>query len=425
MLLADGGSVRRANPPAPPPPPPAPTPQQGQGFDAAVKKAQSDRAAADGKQNGQRGNEIAHHAKPGDSLWSIAQEYRAPFSGVLAANRQFHDPDHIKAGQVVFVPNPDPRVVNTRQAVAEAHQADKAVADLKQMAHDPKSTPTERTLAQHELRDAQADASQRWTDIQNSVEGELRNAGKSATFPDDTTRSTVAELRGRVPNDPRYQAIVDQAVAKVDQEWRAGGITRGEIDGLVHDAQAADRSVASLEQLAQTPGATPGDRKLANAELPEARNAASEAWGKVRSEVENYLRTQGTGQAYPEELVRSHVDDIKRQYAGDPKAQDAVDSAYRTVTDEWRAQGWTRDTLGKVVNGYDTVKKDQQAVAAAQASGSADLPTLQSQLERVRTALRQEIEHQLDDVAGKVAPDEREMAIAGRAALIEKNGPSD
>ena len=425
MLLADGGSVRRANPPAPPPPPPAPTPQQGQGFEAAVKKAQSDRAAADGKPNGQRGNEAAHQAKQGDSLWSIAQEYRAPFSQVLAANRQFHDRNHIEAGQVVFVPNPDPRVINTRNAVANAHQADNAVADLKKMAHDPNSTPSERKLAQNELPNAEAEASRRWTDIQNSVAGEIRNAGRSATFPDDATRSTVAELRGRVPNDTRYQAAVDRAVAKVDQEWRDGGITRGEIDGLVRDARAADRSVASLEQLANAPGATPGERKLANIELPEARSAASAAWAKVRGEFENDLRTQGTGQPYPEELVRSHVDDIKKQYADDPKVQDAVDAAYRTVTDEWRAQGWTRDTLGKVVDGYDTVKKDEQAVAAAQASGSADLPALQSQLERDRTALRQEIERQLDDVAGKVTPDQREMAIGARAALIEKNGPSD
>src|SRR5262245_64968310 len=102
MLLADGGSAaRRSSPPAPPSPPPPP--QQGQHFDAAVKKAQSDRAAADGKPSAQRGNEIAHQAKPGDSLWRIAQEYRAPFSGVVAANRQIHDPNQIKVGQVVFV----------------------------------------------------------------------------------------------------------------------------------------------------------------------------------------------------------------------------------------------------------------------------------------------------------------------------------
>src|SRR5262245_22238669 len=120
MLLADGGSIRPAKSPAPPSPPPAPTPQQGQGFDAALKKAQSDRAAADGKPNARRGDEIAHQAKQGDSLWSIAQEYRAPYARVLEANRQFRDPNQIRPGQVVFVPNPDPRVINTRQAVANA-----------------------------------------------------------------------------------------------------------------------------------------------------------------------------------------------------------------------------------------------------------------------------------------------------------------
>lgn len=392
MLLPDGGSVRGAHRA----PPPAPTPQQGQSFDAAVKKAQSDRAAADGKPNAQRGNEIAHQAKPGDTLSNISQEYRAPFSGVLEANRQLGDPNHIQAGQVVFVPDADPDVIEARQAVANARQGD-----------------------------TEAEARRRWTELQSSIEGEIRNAGRSATFPDDAIQSTVTEVRGRVPDDPRYQAIVDEAVAKIDQEWRDGGITRGEIDGLVQDAQAADRSVASLEDLAHTPGATPAERRLAIHEWPEVSSAASAAWGKVRSEVANDLRAEGTGQAYPEELVRSRVDEIKRQYANDPKVQDTVDAAYRTVTDEWRAQGWTRDTLGKVVDRYDTVKQDQRAVDAARASGSADLPTLQSQLEDDRTALREEIEQQLDDVAGKVEPEEREMAIAARAALIERHGSDD
>ena len=56
-------------------------------------------------------NEISHEAKPGDTLYGISQQYRAPFSDVLKANKQFRDPDRIKPGDVVFVPNADPRVI--------------------------------------------------------------------------------------------------------------------------------------------------------------------------------------------------------------------------------------------------------------------------------------------------------------------------
>ncbi|MCL2429930.1 MAG: hypothetical protein FWD12_11925, partial [Alphaproteobacteria bacterium] len=228
-----------------------------------------------------------------------------------------------------------------------------------------------------------------------------------------------------MPEDARYQAIVGQAAATVDGEWRNTGLTRGKIDGLVHDARAADKAVTSFDQMQRSPRATPAQREFAAAKLRDARNAADAAWGKVGTEVENYLRSQGTGHPYPEGVVRQHVEDIKKQYAHDPKVKSAVDSAYRSVTTEWRAQGWTRDTLGKIVGMYDSINKDQRAVATAQASADARLPALQNQLGRGRTMLREEIERQLDDVAGSVPPDQREMAIGARGTLIQQNGPRD
>jgi LysM domain len=400
------------------------TTQHDQRFDVALKKAKSDRTGAD-RHRHSKPDEITQALKPGETLWSIAKQYRAPFSEVVRANRQFRNPHHIAPGKAVHIPHPDPRVVSMRQAVANAHRADDGVSALQRTASNPNAATGERSPAPQQLPEAQAQANRQWTDIQHSVEAEIRNAGRGATFPDDATRSVVAELRGRMPEDARYQATVGQAVATVDGEWRNAGITRGEIDGLVHNAHAADQSVAFLDQLQRAPGATPAQRQLAASNLHDARNAADAAWGKVGTEVEDYLRSQGTGRPYPEQLVRQHVDDISKQYARDPKVKSAVDSAYRTVINEWQAQGWTHDTLGKIVGQYDVVNKDQRAVTTAQASASANLPALQTQLDRDRTTLRQEIERQLDDVAGGGPPDQREMAIGARAALIQQNGPGD
>ena len=73
-------------------------------FDAALQKTQRERSRVDGDPQRVRGNEIPHEVRPGETLYGISREYRAPFSDVLKANRQFRDPDRIKPGQVLKIP---------------------------------------------------------------------------------------------------------------------------------------------------------------------------------------------------------------------------------------------------------------------------------------------------------------------------------
>ncbi|MDE5453987.1 LysM peptidoglycan-binding domain-containing protein [Bradyrhizobium sp. CSA112] len=397
-------------------------------FDAALQKTQRERSRVDGNPQRVRGNEIPHEVKPGDTLYGISQEYRAPFSDVLKANRQFRDPDRIKPGDVAFVPNADPRVIDAREQVAGAHRAEENVASLERLARDPNSTPSARKLASIELEGARGEVSKRWGDIQRSVENELREAGRNAALPDVATGPALDEIRGRVPDDPKYQETVESARTAVDKEWRQAGTTQAEVNGLVRDAQAADRSVASLEAVAHDPNATPGERKLANMELQEVRSAAGTAWGNVRTEVEGQLRLIGTGKPYPEEAVRPQIDALKRSLPDDPRVGETIDAAYRNVTDDWRKQGWTRDTLGTIVDKYGAVAQAQRDVDAARSAGpagQAQLAGLEQNLATQRSALREEIERQLDSVAGQVPPEQREMAIGARAALIQEHGPDD
>ncbi|MEH2628690.1 LysM repeat protein [Bradyrhizobium sp. AZCC 1719] len=396
-------------------------------FDAALQKTQRERSRIDGNPQAVRGNEIPHEVKPGDTLYGISKEYRAPFSDVLKANKQLRDPNVIKPGDVAFVPNADPRVVRAREQVGGAHRAEENVASLERLARDPNSTPSARKLASIELEDARGEVSKRWGDIQRSVENELREAGRNTALPDVATGPALDEIRGRVPDDPKYQETVENARAAVDREWRQAGTTQTELNGLVSDAQAADRSLASLEAMAHDPNATPSERRLANAELQEARNAAGTAWGNVRTEVEGQLRRIGTGKPYPEEAVLPQIDELRRSRPNDPKVGDTIETAYRTVTDEWRRQGWTRDTLGTVVDKYGAVAQAQRDVDAARNAGpeQARLAGLEQNLETQRTALREEIERQLDSVAEQVPPEQREMAIGARAALIQQHGPDD
>ena len=211
-------------------------------FDKALQTAQRDRAKADGATAAQRGNEVPHQIKPGESLYEISQDYRAPFSDVLKANKQLRDPNRVHPGDIAFVPNADPRVVTARSQVAEAHRAEDSVASLESMARDPKSTPSSRKLANMELEGARNEVSRRWGEVQTSVENDLRAAGAGKALPDEASKPALAEIRGRVPDDPQYQATVDKARANVEAKWKQTGATHAELDGLIRDAQAADRT---------------------------------------------------------------------------------------------------------------------------------------------------------------------------------------
>ena len=152
----------------------------------------------------------------------------------------------------------------------------------------------------------------RWNNVQSAVERELRVIGAGHALPDQAAQPALDQIRALYPQDAKFQAQANEAQAAVETGWRQAGTTQAELNGLVHDAQAADRSVASLQAMAHDPNATPGERKLANMELQEAKNAAGTAWGNVRTEVEGQLRLIGTGKPYPEEVVRPQIDELKR-----------------------------------------------------------------------------------------------------------------
>ncbi|WBL81352.1 LysM peptidoglycan-binding domain-containing protein [Bradyrhizobium xenonodulans] len=381
-----------------------PKPSQKQDFDTAL-------AAAKREQDNQPGSAtpasdtkpadntprttIDHKVEPGESLARIAKHYRTSYADVLNANKDRKNPDLIHPGDHVTVPNADQRVVTAEQQVDAAHKAEDSVASLEHLAHDPKGTDQSRAVAASQLADARAEVGHRWDDVQKTIETDLRDAGKTSFFPDDAANAAVGEIRGRLPKDQGYQSAVDRAQATVKSDWDKQGISLSHFQGLVDKANKASG---------------PG---------------ADAAWKDVRGAIENRLRDLGNGQAYPEERVKTQLDEIKQHFAKDPKIGSQVDDAYKTVTGEWHDQGWTRDTLGVVVDKYDDVRKAQSAVDEAKKTGTANAPQLQQNLTTAQNAVRQEIERQLDDVAGKVPKDKRELAIAARAALIQSNGPQE
>lgn len=338
---------------------------------------------------------INHKVEPGESLAKISKYYRTSYADVLNANKDLKHPDKIYPGDTVVVPDADQRVVTAKQQLDAAHKAEDSLASLEHLAHDPKGTDKSRALAGSEVGSARDEVNRRWGDVQKTVEADLRNAGQGTFFPDDGANAALGEIRGRAPKDQGYQGAVDRARATVKSEWDKQGISLSHFQGLVDKANKATGSDADA------------------------------AWKDVQGSLENRLRDLGNGKAYPEELVKPQLDDIKKHFANDPKVASAVDGADKTVTGEWHDQGWTRDTLGTVVDKYDGVRKAQSAVDEATKTGAANLPKLQQDLTTAQNAVRSEIEHQLDDVANKVPKEKRELAIAARSALIQKNGPQE
>ncbi|MCA6105774.1 LysM peptidoglycan-binding domain-containing protein [Bradyrhizobium cenepequi] len=338
---------------------------------------------------------VDHKVEQDESLARIAKDYRTSYGDVLNANKDLKNPNLIHPGEHVTVPNADQRVVTAKHQVGAAHRAEDSVASLERLAHDPKGTDQSRSVAASQLSGARAEVDRRWNDVQKTIEGDLRNAGKTSFFPDDGANQALGEIRSRLPKDKAYQGAVDRARATVNAEWDKDGVGLSHFQGLVDKANKATDSEADA------------------------------AWKDVRGAIENRLRDLGNGQAYPEERVKPQLDEIKQHFAKDPKVASEVDGAYKTVTSEWHDQGWTRDTLGVAVSKYDDVRKAQSAVDEAKKTGAANLPQLQQNLTNAQNGVRQEIERQLDDVAGKVPKEKRELAIAARAALIQNNGPQE
>ncbi len=71
-------------------------------------------AAADTK-----GSAITHTVMSGDTLWKIAVKYKVGVSEIIAANKQFPNPDMIYPGQIVNIPTLDTTVTSYEQKVID------------------------------------------------------------------------------------------------------------------------------------------------------------------------------------------------------------------------------------------------------------------------------------------------------------------
>src|SRR4051812_33200997 len=77
-------------------------------FDAALQDAIQRRAQVEGRPPESHGYEIAARAQPNDWLIKIALAKGVDPQALVAANRQFPDPNAIAPGDIVFVPEKSP-----------------------------------------------------------------------------------------------------------------------------------------------------------------------------------------------------------------------------------------------------------------------------------------------------------------------------
>jgi len=417
IIDADGSRSARV-----PPPPPRNEADRRQ-MDAAIAKAERERAAADGPEE-TRTTEVPHQVQRGDTLTGISRIYGGDLPDVINANPQIGDPDLIRPGEVVFVPSRDPALLSTREQVAEAEAAEGAVASLEVMQRDPESTTAQRKLAGIELPEARANASRQWGEVQSAIQAELREAGAHTPFPDDAARELIAEIRGRAPESATFQDRVDVASQIVDREWRAQRTTRAQLAELVTGAREADQAVASLEQVAS---------RIARLDLPDARREASARWNDVQGAIERELRYAGGDRPFPDEAAMPILELIRAQFPQDPKFLQAATEAYQTVEAAWAASTTTQAEL-------DARVRDAQAgehsltvleeMARSSASAPAERRLAQIELGDARataserwSALRREFEAGIR-VAGEGIPYPEE-ATASYVAALKAGLPDD
>ena len=115
-------------------------------------------------------------------------------------------------------------------------------------------------------------------------------------------------------------------------------------------AEAADRSVASLEARLLNPKLSPGARKSTAADLTNAKAEASSRWAAVEKSIEDELRNGGAGATLPDDAIRSLVAQIRVRVPESDKFQNAVSAAFGTVDGEWRAQRTARAQLDELVS---------------------------------------------------------------------------
>jgi hypothetical protein len=274
-------------------------------FDAARKEAIQRRAQVEGKLPESHGYEIATPALPNDWLIKIALAKGVDPQALVAANRQFPDPNAISPGDIVFVPEKSPVSQQTERLVDNAVRFD---------------------------REHPADAagsSANWQKVQDAIAGELRDHGKNKAEPERDAASTVARIADWAIGTDRLRTTATAALTQVTGEWRAAGVTQDTLGKIQTDYGNFQQAQAHETALEKDPKASAADRAAARTETD--RQAAI-----VRDEIARQLTQSSAAdpKALPLDRVANIQDRANRIKALGPQYGDfrsLVDLAGRKV----------------------------------------------------------------------------------------------
>jgi LysM repeat protein len=205
----------------------------------------------------------------------------------------------------------------------KAGDAERSLQSLEQLSRS--ANPGERKLALAKLPEARSYAAQQWAALRTELEGDIRAAGEGKPFPEEATAGFVAELKSRLPDDPKLRQTVDEAFTNITGEWRKQGWTRDRLGPVITKYETVEKAQANLD-------AAPGD-PAQRADLPELQRALSTAQGALRVEIENQLRAAGD-QVPPEQregAITARALIISQNGPQEASFQDIVDLAHYNV----------------------------------------------------------------------------------------------
>ncbi len=202
--------------------------------------------------------------KRGETLWGIAQHSGNKLPAVVKDNPQIANPNLIRPGEIVFVPeagtqakpprghqatppaghqaggtSPDPQL---KKLVTDAHGADQNVTSLQKVADDPKAPAGERKLAGEALNVARQSANAAWQKVQDAVADKLRS-GSAAKF-----QTALKGVRAQFAGDSKFQQAVDKAYGPVKAVDDAVGRVEGAKSALGNSGARAAIGAGNLQQ---------------------------------------------------------------------------------------------------------------------------------------------------------------------------------
>jgi hypothetical protein len=269
---------------APPPPPPPPPEENGAPFNQAVQDAQAQRAAVEGKPPESHGYETAVPVGPGGSIEGTALQHGADPQQTVEANAQYPDPNVVRPGDIVFVPNQSPVSANTESLIDDAVRFDRE--------HPGATNATQ--------------SDQNWNKVQDAIAAEMRDAGQGQAQPEQGAQETSERISAWAVGTDRLRQASQGALQEVTGEWREQGVT-GDTLGRIEDAYGRLRSAQDHETaVANDPTLSPSAREVA---LNQAQQATDREATAVRDEIASQL--EAAGNANPDALPLDRIQAIQ------------------------------------------------------------------------------------------------------------------